>query len=66
MQDKLEVNTDHFPTTRSRMAYVFGRTGGDAQTHLRLRYAEELVNPFPFKEEMISHLLSIYEDPFKT
>jgi len=26
---------DHFPTTQAKMAYVFGRTGGDAQTHLR-------------------------------
>ena len=66
IQDKLEVNTDHFPTTRAKMAYVFGRTGGDAQTHLRPRYAEESVNPFPSEEEMISHLSSIYEDPFKT
>ena len=47
------------------MAYVFGRTGGDAQTHLRLRYAEESVEPFTSKEEIINYLSSIYEDPFK-
>ena len=38
MQDKLEVNVDHYPTRRAKMAYVFGRTGGDAQAHLRPRY----------------------------
>jgi hypothetical protein len=65
IQDKLEVNTDHFPTTRSKMAYVFGRTGGDAQTHLRPRYTDESVDPFLSEEDMIKHLASIYEDPFK-
>ena len=47
------------------MAYIFGCTGGDAQTHLRPRYMEESVDPFTSKEEMIDYLSSIYEDPFK-
>jgi hypothetical protein len=66
MLDKLEVNADHFATTRSRMAYVFGRTTGDAQEHLHPRYKASATNPFTSKEEMISHLTSIYEDPFLT
>ncbi len=65
LRDKLEVNEDHFPNNRARMAYVFGRTGGDAQTHLRPRYAEESADPFTSEEEIINHLSSIYEDPFK-
>ena len=32
---KLRVNADHFPTNEARMAYVFSRTGSDAQGHLR-------------------------------
>jgi hypothetical protein len=47
------------------MAYVFSRTGGDAQTHLRPRYAEELADPFTSEEEIINYLSSIYKDPFK-
>ena len=47
------------------MAYVFGRTGIDTQTHLRLWYMEELAEPFTSKEEIINHLSSIYKDPFK-
>src|SRR6266702_3496423 len=47
------------------MAYVFSRTGGDAQTHLCPRYAQDLVDPFVFKKEIINHLSSIFEDPFK-
>jgi hypothetical protein len=65
LQDKLEVNADHFPTIRAKMAYVFGRTGGDAQTHLRPRYAQDSAEPFLSEEEMIDHLSSIYEDPFR-
>ena len=47
------------------MAYVFGRTGGDAQTHLRPRYAVDLADPFVLEEEIINYLSSIYKDPFK-
>ena len=47
------------------MAYVFGRTGGDAQTHLRPRYAQDSAEPFLLEEEMIDYLSSIYEDPFR-
>ena len=47
------------------MAYVFGRTGGDAQMYLRLWYMEELAKPFTSKEEIINYLSSIYKDPFK-
>jgi hypothetical protein len=47
------------------MAYVFGRTSRDAQTHLRLRYAQDLADPFVSKEEIINYLSSIFKDPFK-
>ena len=36
LQDKLKVNADHFPNAQAKMAYVFGRTGGNAQTHLSI------------------------------
>ena len=47
------------------MAYVFGRTGGDAYTHLRPQYAQDLAEPFLSKEEIINYLSSIYKDPFR-
>ena len=47
------------------MAYVFGCTGGDTQTHLRPQYAADSADPFVSEEEMIDHLSSIYKDPFK-
>ena len=48
------------------MVYVFRYTSRDTQKHLYLRYdIEELVDPFLSKQEMISHLASIYKDPHK-
>ena len=47
------------------MAYIFGRTGGDAQMHLRPRYTKDLADPFISKEEIIEYLSFIYKDPFK-
>ena len=47
------------------MAYVFGHTGGDAQTYLRPRYAQDSIDPFVSKKEIIDYLSSIFKDPFK-
>ena len=47
------------------MAYIFSRTSRDAQTHLRPRYAADLVDPFVLEEEIINYLSSIYKDPFR-
>ena len=47
------------------MAYVFNRTGRDVQTHLRPRYAVDLVDPFVLEEEIVNYLSSIYKDPFR-
>jgi len=47
------------------MAYVFGYTGRDTQTHLRPRYVEDLADPFISNKEIINYLSSIYKDPFK-
>lgn len=49
------------------MIYVFGRTTGDAQTHLKPRYgAGEDSFTTTTSHEMIDHLAKIYLDPFKT
>jgi hypothetical protein len=61
---KLDVNADHFATEQARMTYVFSRTGGDAQNHLKPRVSSQ-INPFKTADDMIQHLASIYEDPFR-
>lgn len=61
--DKLEANADHFPSTVSRMAYVFNRTEGQAQQHLEPLYRTGLPGAFKTAIEMIEHLTQIYELP---
>jgi hypothetical protein len=62
---KLRVNSDYFLSDEVRMTYTFGRTGGNAQKHLKSRYDETSENPFLSDKKMIDHLASIYEDLFK-
>ena len=64
-QDKLKVNADHFQSMEAKKAYVFNRTGGDAQNHLMPRYKEGSTNPFLTSQSMIDFLATIYEDPYK-
>lgn len=65
IKGKLTVNADHYPTEESKMAYVFGRTTGEAQGHLEPRYDDDATNPFVTAQEMINHLAAIYMDPYK-
>lgn len=65
MQDKLRVNADHFQSMEAKKAYVFNRTGGDAQNHLLPRYEDGSTDPFLTSQSMIDFLATIYEDPYK-
>jgi hypothetical protein len=65
MQDKLKVNSDHFESMEAKMAYVFNRTGDDAQGHLEPRYEGPSTDPFLTSQSMIDFLATIYEDPYK-
>jgi hypothetical protein len=66
MKGKLRVNSDYFPSSDARMAYVFSRTRGDAQKHLLPRYSDDSWETFRSEQEMFKHLSSIYKDPFKS
>ena len=65
IQNKLTVNHDLFLTESAKMAYIFGRTKGDAQGYLKSRYGTDVDAPFESTQEMIKHLDGIYLDPFK-
>jgi hypothetical protein len=65
MQDKLRVNADQFQSMVAMKAYVFNRTGGDAQGHLVPRYEDGSTDPFLTSQSMIDFLATIYEDPYK-
>ena len=65
IQDKLRVHSDSFPMEKDEMAYIFNRTKGDAQEHLKPRYKPGAEDPFLTGQEMIDYLASIYEDPYE-
>jgi Zinc knuckle len=64
VEGKFVVNHDHFETENAKMIYIFGRTTGDAQTHLRPKYGAD-EDAFKTAQEMIDFLANIYLDPFK-
>jgi hypothetical protein len=63
--DKFEGNADHFPSDRSRMIHVFGRTKDKARKLLETRYRTGRSNQFVTSDEMIKALASLFEKPFK-
>jgi len=41
---KFDINFDHYPTEKARMAYVFNLTKGKAKDHLEPRYKSDDAN----------------------
>ena len=65
IEGKFDINQRLFPTKRSKIVYLFGKTTGDAQTHLSARH-NDTDDRFATAQEMIEHLATIYIDPHKT
>jgi hypothetical protein len=65
MNGKFLVNGDHFDSEVHKLVYFFGRTSGDAQTHLQPRYEDDSVNKFTIVDQMFEHLDNIYLNPFE-
>jgi hypothetical protein len=59
VQDRLEVNADHYCTERSRKALVWGSTTGVAREYLEPQYLSE-THTFETAQEMIQLLESYY------
>lgn len=61
VQDRLEVNSDHYRTERERMALVWGHTVGLAKGYLEPRYlSDNYQDRFQNAEEMIKLLKSCF------
>lgn len=61
IQDRLEVNEDHYKTERARMALVWGHTTGLAKEYLEPRYlSDEQRERFTDAEQMIDLLKSYF------
>jgi hypothetical protein len=65
MNGRLTTNADHYADEKARMDYVFSRTGGKAQRHLKSRFGPDAVKPFQTADSMIISIASILEDPFR-
>ena len=65
MLSKLDVNADHYPNEKSRIAALYNHTKGDAQGCFLPRFEREAMNPFANAKEMISYLNGIYGNAFK-
>jgi hypothetical protein len=59
VMDRLDVNFDHYPTERSRLALIWGTTTGKAKDYLEPRYTSDS-HPFTHAEDMIDLLASYY------
>jgi len=63
IEDKLEINADHFPTDRARMAYIKSRMGGvsaaELAPYLRSSHPEQIVT----LDRLLEHLREQYSDP---
>ena len=61
IEDRLEINADHYPTERARMALVWGHTSGIARGYLEPKYLRSSYgNRFESAEEMITELESYF------
>src|SRR5690348_11422976 len=57
IQDRLEINSDHYPSTRAQMALVWGHTTGLAKEYLEPQYlSDDDLNRFRTADEMIKLL----------
>jgi hypothetical protein len=63
IRNKLRANGDHYPTDEIQIAYVEGRIGGEAATHISPRLRADAVDPYRTVQDLLDHLNSIYEDP---
>jgi hypothetical protein len=61
IEDRLEINSDHYRTVRARMALVWGHTSGLAKEYLEPQYlSDDDANRFRTAEEMIQLLKSYF------
>lgn len=60
MQDRLEINQDHYPTERARMAEVWGHTEGLAREYLEPQYLSDTESERFLNAEAMILLLKTY------
>ena len=64
IQDKLRLNTDHYPTSDFQVAYIVTRLGGEAVQHTLPR-RRNLTRNYRSADELLDHLSDLYELPLE-
>lgn len=65
ISDKLDVNGDHWPDDKGKLAYIHTRLGGDAALATQGRRQKNASNPYNTPEDLLEDLAELYEDPDK-
>ncbi len=60
--DKLDVNANHYPTEKIRIAYVVSRLEGDADQQTYAKRRVDAPSLYQSLSELLKHLKEIYED----
>ncbi len=60
--DKLDVNANHYPTEKIRIAYVIFRLEGDADQQTYAKRRVDASSSYQSLSELLKHLKEIYED----
>ncbi len=60
--DKLDVNANHYPTEKIRIAYVVSRLEGDADQQTYAKRRVDASSLYQSLSELLKHLKEIYED----
>jgi len=60
--DKLDVNANHYPTEKIRIAYVVSRLEDDADQQTYAKRRVDASSPYQSLSELLKHLKEIYED----
>jgi len=60
--DKLDVNANHYPTEKIRIAYVIFRLEDDADQQTYAKRRVDASSPYQSLSELLKHLKEIYED----
>ncbi len=60
--DKLDVNANHYPTEKIRIAYVISRLEDDADQQTYAKRRVDALSPYQSLSELLKHLKEIYED----
>lgn len=61
--DKLDINSDHYPSERAQMYFVYTSTKGLAESILRPRYGRNSSVSFNNAAEMVSYLSDFFHNP---